>query len=84
MSIEYVKHFDMPKERIDLIYSMLLNIQSGVNEVVENFDHNSPDWEKILEILNENESELVYILVNAKDQIEKKKELVGENKTNGK
>ena len=84
MAIEYVKHLDMTEDRINLIYSMLLNIQDGVNSVIDDFDHKSPDWDTILKVLSENEAELVYILNNAKDQIEKEQEEKGEVNQNGK
>ena len=61
----------MKEDEINLIYSMLLNIKEGVNEITDNFDVKNPDWEKLLSVLSECEAEMVYILTKAKDEHEK-------------
>lgn len=61
----------MKEDEINLIYSMLLNIKEGVNEITDNFDVKNPDWEKLLSVLSECESEMVYVLTKAKDEHEK-------------
>lgn len=33
----------MKEDEINLIYSMLLNIKEGVNEITDNFDVKNPD-----------------------------------------
>ena len=61
----------MKEDEINLIYSMLLNIKERVNEITDNFDVKNPDWEKLLSVLGECESEMVYVLTKAKDEHEK-------------
>ena len=61
----------MKEDEINLIYSMLLNIKERVNEITDNFDVKNPDWEKLLSVLSECESEMVYVLTKAKDEHEK-------------
>ena len=61
----------MKEDEINLIYSMLLNIKEGVNEITDNFDVKNTDWEKILSVLSECEAEMVYVLTKAKDEHEK-------------
>jgi len=69
--MKIVKNLDMTDDKKKLIYSMLLNIQESVNNVVDSYDANNPDWINILNVLNESESEMVYILKNAKSEVEK-------------
>ena len=71
--MKIVKKLEMTDDKKQLIYSMLLNIQENVNNVVESFDANNPDWDSILNTLNESEAEMVYILKNAKSEVEKTK-----------
>lgn len=71
--MKIVKNLEMTDNKKQLIYSMLLNIQENVNNVVETFDANNPDWDNILDVLNESEAEMVYILKNAKSEVEKTK-----------
>lgn len=66
-----VKELEMTKEKKKLIYSMLLNIKDNINLVVENFNIDNPNWQEILNILDESESEIVYILENAKSETKK-------------
>ena len=61
----------MKEDEINLIYSMLLNIKEGVNEITDNFDVKNPDQEKLLSVLSECEAEMVYVLTKAKDEHEK-------------
>lgn len=61
----------MKEDEINLIYSMLLNIKEGVNEITDNFDVKNPDWEKLLSVLSVCEAEMVYVLTKAKDEHEK-------------
>lgn len=61
----------MKEDEINLIYSMLLNIKEGVNEITDNFDVKNTDWEKLLSVLSECEAEMVYVLTKAKDEHEK-------------
>lgn len=69
--MKVISNFDMSGDKINLIYSMLLNIKDGVNEVTDDFNISNPDWEELLTILSECEAEMVYILTNAKDEHEK-------------
>lgn len=66
--MKIVKELEMTKEKKNLIYSMLLNIKDNINAVVENFNIDNPNWQEILNILDESESEIVYILNNAKNE----------------
>lgn len=61
----------MKEDKINLIYSMLLNIKERVNEITDNFDVKNTDWEKLLSVLSECEAEMVYVLTKAKDEHEK-------------
>lgn len=69
--MKIVKELEMTKEKKNLIYSMLLNIKDNINELVENFNIDNPNWQEILNILDESESEIVYILNNAKNETKK-------------
>ena len=71
--MKIVKNLEMTDDKKKLIYSMLLNIQKNISNVVESFDANNPDWDNILDILNESEAEMVYILKNAKREVERRK-----------
>jgi len=53
--MKIVKNLDMTDDKKKLIYSMLLNIQESVNNVVDSYDANNPDWINILNVLNESE-----------------------------
>ena len=63
-----ISNFDMSGDKINLIYSMLLNIKDGVNKVTDDFNISNPDWEELLTILSECEAEMVYILENIKNR----------------
>lgn len=69
--MKIVKELEMTKEKKNLIYSMLLNIKDNINAVVENFNIDNPNWQEILNILDESESEIVCILNNAKNETKK-------------
>lgn len=68
--MEIVKDLEMNKEKKNLIYSMLLNIKDNINEIVENFNIDNPNWQEILDTLDESEAEIIYILENAKSEVE--------------
>lgn len=70
--MKIANNLEMTDDKKKLIYSMLLNIQENVNNVVKSFDEKNTDWNNILTILDESEAEMVYILKNAKSEIEKK------------
>ena len=69
--MKIANNLEMTDDKKKLIYSMLLNIQENVNNVVKSFDEKNTDWNNILTILDESEAEMVYILKNAKSEIEK-------------
>ena len=71
LSAKIANNLEMTDDKKKLIYSMLLNIQENVNNVVKSFDEKNTDWNNILTILDESEAEMVYILKNAKSEIEK-------------
>ena len=64
--MKIANNLEMTDDKKKLIYSMLLNIQENVNNVVKSFDEKNTDWNNILTILDESEAEMVYILKNAK------------------
>lgn len=66
--MKVISNFDMSGDKINLIYSMLLNIKDGVNKVTDDFNIRNPDWEELLTILSECEAEMVYILENIKNR----------------
>ena len=69
--MKIANNLEMTDDKKKLIYSMLLNIQENVNNVVKSFDEKNTDWNNILTILDESEAEMVYILKNAKSEKEK-------------
>lgn len=69
--MKIANNLEMTDDKKKLIYSMLLNIQENVNNVVKSFDEKNTDWNNIFTILDESEAEMVYILKNAKSEIEK-------------
>lgn len=69
--MKIVDKLEMTDDKIRLIYSMLLSIQDNVNDLVNSFDINNPDWKNILNNLDESEAKIVYILNNAKDELKK-------------
>ena len=69
--MKIVKDWEMTEDKKKLIYSMLLNIKESVNNVIESFDMENPNWQEILNVLDESEAEMVYILKNAKSEVEK-------------
>ena len=69
--MKIVKKLEMTDAKKKLIYSMLLNIQENIDNVIKSYDEKNPDWNNILTILEESEAEMVYILKNAKSEIEK-------------
>lgn len=69
--MKIVKDLEMTDDKKKLIYSMLLNIKESVNNVVESFDMENPNWQEILNVLDESEAEMIYILKNAKSEVEK-------------
>lgn len=69
--MKIVKDLEMTDDKKKLIYSMLLNIKESVNNVIESFNMENPNWQEILNVLDESEAEMVYILKNAKSEVEK-------------
>ena len=69
--MKIVKDLEMTDDKKKLIYSMLLNIKESVNNVIESFDMENPNWQEILNVLDESEAEMVYILKNVKSEVEK-------------
>lgn len=70
--MQYVKHFDSNKDKNKMIHSMILSIRESINDVLDDFDDNNPNWGKILKTLDEAEAKMLYVLNNANDQLNKK------------